>query len=657
MTDSEVKMTLSSYLTMHSASEKINKTPFVPEYVLPRIKINGDTKDDCCVLNFEFEINVTSTKWQSIPLLPSSMAVLSTNIQHKKPESEKDQKVFQNGSFGIHSDWHSFFSHSPGIYIVGCVVECPFLNDRRSSVAIQIPQASYGEICFSVPKQQNENQKCQITANPSLSHEVISESDKTVLKAIFPATSKLTIQWTDISNENENNEEKKSSAENSETKNAEQQIVTLEQDTLYSVGEGVLYMDATFNYTLVHTSRSYFTIVLQDKIRVLQVDGENIKRWKLLDSSEKNNQEQRNLSLEKSEKLLMVELKFAVVNNYSFSVSMELDLGDTSVRDMSLPVVWSRDVAREKSNFLVEALTNVEVEEKSTRGVTPIDINEVSEFLSSSSSNALFAYKTLFPKSANITVNITKHQDTVVLVTSIDKCKFDVTVAEDGQYLHKVTMSVRNTQRQYLRTKLPKKFMLWSTVVGGHAIKPAIDAEGQVMIPLEKSHGDSKQKQFVVELIYLIQGPPMKSNGKLNLEFAIIDIPINILLVTLYLPNTYSYRNFDGTVRKTQYFSSNQMIVSQAHEMKSRALESNLMSNCQAMQTNPMMYDSCNEELEMDDDDVYVASKTKVGVVPVLVEFPQVGRQFLFEKLLINSEPQNITVSYNRNNNGSCSVL
>src|SRR5688572_20030621 len=113
----------------------------------------------------------------------------------------------------------------------------------------------------------------------------------------------------------------------------------------------------------------------------------------------------------------------------------------------------------------------------------------------------------------------------------------------------RMILSVRNTQRQYLRVSLPSKDAnVWTTLVAGSAVKPAVDESGRVMIPLQKSKTDSTDNtSFTVEFIYNMKQEPMKRRGQLNIQLPSCDIPINHLFINVFLPSNFKYSEFTGS--------------------------------------------------------------------------------------------------------------
>ena len=61
----------------------------------------------------------------------------------------------------------------------------------------------------------------------------------------------------------------------------------------------------------------------------------------------------------------------------------------------------------------------------------------------------LLGYKFLLP-GFELALDVKKHADVDVLIAVIDAAFFTATQCDDGSIIHRLTLQVRNTQKQYL---------------------------------------------------------------------------------------------------------------------------------------------------------------------------------------------------------------
>jgi len=236
-----------------------------------------------------------------------------------------------------------------------------------------------------------------------------------------------------------------------------------------------------------------------------------------------------------------------------------------------------------------------------------------------------------------------------VLIAVIDSAFFTATYSEEGSVLYRILLQVRNTQRQYVRISVAKEFEVWTTIVAGSAVKPAMDENGLVMIPLKKSSKAAKSKDtaFQVEFIYMIKNTALNQSnrGNLAIEFPFCDMPINQLFCNVFLPIEYNYGEFGG-MREVPYWSRSPP-AAQSPQSQLRP-----MAQMQ-QQMQPQMYNNPNYD---DESNVYLEDKKSVsnssksgrtrGMLPVKVEMPTIGKEFRFEQLLVAEKHITLKVEY-----------
>eukprot|EP00301_Raphidiophrys_heterophryoidea_P001714 c10817_g1_i1.p1 GENE.c10817_g1_i1~~c10817_g1_i1.p1 ORF type:complete len:684 (+),score=136.37 c10817_g1_i1:63-2054(+) len=651
----EVKIKLSTYHDLLRQLADAEQQDPAQTVTTSGVVVKGRPSDGCASMTFEFEIESLVPKWISLPLLPATMCMLSHTVSIQ--DSGSKDSLLPASFFGVQNGMHLLMINGKGRFLVSCTVESPYENDKKRSVSIRLPKCAHGSLIWSIP----ENKNWQVTCSPSLSSSLEVNNNITTLKATFAPVPVLTVQWTEFVSSVEEKDQTQTAA-STEPEQKGEEILTCEQETSYSVGEGILQVFARFNVSLVHSSRAVFNFALDPRVRVLQVECENMKRWRILDhvgeadvagegtSATVVDPSEHESHAQSSSKVLRVELTYAVVDHAELSMSLEMAMNDTSVNDMLLPVMWCYGMSREKALFALEARTNVEVREKPRCvGVTPIDVTELPHRFLSSLTNPLIAFKSLVPKVAVIPIDVIKHQDTEVLVCVVESALFETTVSAEGKVLQRLRLKIRNTQRQYLRIEIPSEHTLWTTMVGDTTLKPAKDADGRVMIPLQKATQGKNESSFVLEMVYLVEVPALESWGTFTLQFARLDIPINIFMVSIYLPFKFVYGRFQGNFESVKNFSTNVSFETNINRAPVIFMQGQERFRRDSRQ-NISMDDLVNNELAP-------SGVTRVGVVPVKVNAPMVGKCFRFEKLLVTNEPQTVIVKYKKKSLAPCCFI
>lgn len=343
--------------------------------------------------------------------------------------------------------------------------------------------------------------------------------------------------------------------------------LTCSHFAVYTVGETHVLVRSSFRFLMENTARKSVQVRVPDTLRVVSCTGEAgeaLHDWTLLEGSTAGAHGSRTLQAtfeyERSERTLLevvgeVELPRAAASADGGERASD---GGAPTPKVTLPILTSVDTNRELGHIALEASQNIEVMEGKTSAISPLDPTELPPEIQKLSRTPLLAYRYLDPRTAALEISVRKHADTEVLVTAIDEVHYETTVSQEGKVLTRCLLKVRNTQRQFLRARLPAGAQPWSTLVAGVPIKPGKDeGSGEYMLALQKSGASRRDKEFVVELLYLTEmaDTAMKRRGKLHLGFPSFDIPINQLFVTVRLPHDYQYGEFTGSMREVKCFT------------------------------------------------------------------------------------------------------
>jgi hypothetical protein len=131
----------------------------------------------------------------------------------------------------------------------------------------------------------------------------------------------------------------------------------------------------------------------------------------------------------------------------------------------------------------------------------------------------------------------------------IGLAKATLTVDANGAFRGTQLYRVDNSLEQYLVIQMPAGARLWTAHVAGEPVKPAVDgAAGTLRIPLVKTAaGDA---DYPVVLKY---GGQLKRLGAVDrVDFPLmrtVNIHVELSQVELYVPETYDWFDFDGTMR------------------------------------------------------------------------------------------------------------
>ncbi len=530
--------------------------------------------------------------WTQLPLVNSSVGLI-------------DVKVNKGSSFVIsQAGQYYLIVDKPGRYTLELEYLIKSARERENgpgSFSMDVIPAPIAQFELTMPEKD-----VQIFVEPAIKVELKAEADKTSAWAVLPNTNLINVRWSRALPKEEI---------------APVQLdpkLYVETSTHSSIGSGVIRSQSLMNYLILQTEVSSLRVALPEDVSVLEVQGQDLRDWKV--------------SVKEPEgvQYLDVFLNFGVKGNYVLNLTYERNIAEGS-GVVQMPWARALGVERENGFYGVSASTNVELATQDLEKVTVIDTKQLPSHLWMSASNPiLLAFKYL-NHPFNIAIEVTRHEEIPVLIAAIDSGHGLTLHTREGKVLTKITYLVRNNVKQFLRLDLPKEATVWSSFVSGKPVKPARDSQGHVLIPLETSRLQGENlTQFPVEIVYLDKGSLMNWVGQLRLSLPKIDIPINQLIWHVYLPDDYTYFNFDGDVRKVWAGPSQEAAGLAAFNlMKSaqRAVQGRLRSaddDIGDQFAQGMTYSIGGGELQV--------SK---GVLPIKIDIPQQGQFFSFSKLLV----------------------
>lgn len=665
MGDGQASVTLSSLLSLlDSATDK--SAPPTP--LIKRANYYVYANKLCAHVRTDLLVHVLDDRWTRVKLFSRKVAVSCPSVQlvalddtlaadKGQEEGQGDGKgnvqqttQVQVGAVmevGVDEQGnHALIVNKAGRYLVQLELDVPYTTTRETALKLSVPLATQNQLELHVAKSSLE-----VKVDPALfmSQEDGSADDAsqaggcmTVVKCRLPPTRSISMQWTP-----------KAAEVQAELKEKLPKTVTSTQSALHSIGEGIVASNVRFVYTILNGSVSLLHIGVSEGARVLSVDGLGVKRWEMVEQQHEQAEEGAEGADTEvdsgSRKVLKVHLEYGIEDRYELCVQTEVEMKGTSC-DVDIPTFRSfgEGLKREKGHVGIEARTNVEVQFLDGVGLAMIDTSELDQYIWAQASNAIImGYKFLHPDFA-LSLNVKKHSDVDVLIAVVEKAHITVSVTEEGRMLTKIVAQVRNTQRQFLRVETPKGSEVWSTVVAGKPVKPAMDKDARLMIPLNKSsfvgaEGEAnKPSEFCVEFVYLQRpdGPDdnennlaaMQTRGSLAYLCPKLDIPINHLLVSLYVPANYRYAEFEseGNLKETKRFSTS-VPSATSTSTSSYGQQSNLRRDSMIRTQMPSKSKARSKKIRR----ARAAGKAH-GVLPVQVDVPLQGTEFKFEQLLVS---------------------
>jgi len=593
-----------------SSSRRENEL-IIGEYAIYHTEYSAKIEEEIAVVKGAVNFEVfKKSGWVKIPLAESAVGLKEASL-NKKPCF-----VIREGS-----KYYAVIS-KPGSYHLDLEFFVKVNRERERGP---------GKILFSVLPSpisildvEMEDGDAEIFVEPSIKIETEKSAKKTLATVVLPYTENVTIRW--------------SKALAKEIIPVVKLEPKLYADTvsLISIGDGVAKCFSRISYSILQSEISGLSISLPEDVGILDVSGNELRDWKV--------------KVKDARQILDIYFNYGIKGNYTLNLVYERNIGPGSV-SADLPDIYLAGAERQRGFVGIEALTNIEFAFNKLNAASVIDIKELPQDIWHKSRNpVILAFKYLNAP-YSVIIDVTKHEEIPVLLAAIDSAGYVTLFTKEGKTLTKATYQMRNNVKQFIRILLPKGASLWSCFVSGKPVKPAKDKEGRVLIPLEKSQITGEAlAQFPVEVVYLNKNSKLNFFGKVRMELPKLDIPANELFWSLYMPEKYSYFNFDSDLDKTAHYGfglgggyapQKEMPALGMDEIKSKKGRRISKVSGIASQFSPQaaMEKSLLSEVQV---------IQERGALPIRIDIPQNGRLYRFGKLLVTDESSWVSVYYVR---------
>jgi hypothetical protein len=161
-----------------------------------------------------------------------------------------------------------------------------------------------------------------------------------------------------------------------------------------------------------------------------------------------------------------------------------------------------------------------------------------------SGQEAVLNYRYLRP-GWKLGVMIQRFAEASVLQALAEQVRLRTVVADDGQLMTHMELSVLSNGRQNLAVTLPAGMKLWSAFVGRQPVRPTQNGT-TLLLPLETS--GPAGVAVPVEIIYVGASGFSRSGGAVELLSPRLDVPLKDARWELFLPPDYEYGHSKGSM-------------------------------------------------------------------------------------------------------------
>ena len=239
-----------------------------------------------------------------------------------------------------------------------------------------------------------------------------------------------------------------------------------------------------------------------------------------------------------------VEFQNRIRGAHTLSVTWDQPRPPQQTNLVELTGVSADGVERETGILAVVARPPLQVTSRQTTDLKRIDTGDLPDWAGRPDESTVLAYRYLRP-GYQLTVEAKRFEEAETLRALAENMNLATVVADDGQMMTRMFLTVRNNGRQHLEIGLPPGATVWSSFVAGQAVRPSV-REGKLLLPVERSTGEDAP--IAIELTYTSTNLFPRRRGSVDLISPQLDVPFKNASWELFLPPDYTYRDFSGTM-------------------------------------------------------------------------------------------------------------
>ncbi len=548
------------------ADARKQKAPPPRSALLERASWEGAVDRKSTRLRGELEIDLLADEWHDLPLVSEGPTIVSATV-----DGRPAQMVLADGSYRL-------LLFGTGRRVVRVELVLPTGTEQGDgSLEFGFAPFARNTLSLSIPRT-----RISVRVDPSGRTEVGERGGKTVVTADFPPTVKLQVYW---------------SGSLPEKPGRRQPLVArAELSQLVSIGSGLVRIEALLDVSILEGAMERVDLMLPAGLNVREVSGERVRDYRFTREKESG-----------SVSVFLLRPSTGVV---SIRVVAERVV-ESPEPIVDVPAIGVLGMERQSGVLAVNATTNLEIRPSSSEKLSPIDVKELPSMLWQAAQHpVLLAWKwTECPW--QLALDVRRHTDLALLSSTVDSAWLTTIQTSDGKRLHSALFQTKNTQKQFMTVSLPEGARVLAAFVSDQPVRPASDEKGRILIPLEKSAaGESDQKPFPVELVYLESSPRLGLFGLGNLSAPAIDIPIGIFRWSVHLPERNSYWAFRGDLEPGVGWSPTPR---NTDPLEKRALD----------------------RLKAEAGGASRGGGVEIGALPVRINLPASGRRFAFQRELL----------------------
>ncbi|MFZ2959706.1 MAG: S-layer homology domain-containing protein [Candidatus Ozemobacteraceae bacterium] len=567
------------------------------------------------------------------------------------PDQVPNQVVIKEESSGLDARGIIISKKEGRVLLEAQLIKDLWLNPETKEEGFQIalPPFASGKLLLSINRL---DQKVEI--EPSVKVETSYLPTSTQVIAFLQPSSKMDVKWRGktqaVSFPTIEETKKIASAPPIEAN----PMAFVDHEILFSINEGSIAETDNINLRIERAPAGEFLFAIPSGTAILNVTATDLSGWSVNNSSETQilrvllnarRLENLNLRIEMEREVIIRDSK---QNENLDGIEIPLDVPQL----ISIPPKGV--IERQKGYFGISSRAGEELKVLTASGASIVDPLELPHSITQNSKGFLsHAFK--FLRNSTPRIKIIKHKEASIKTGQIDEAKADTLVSNDGKFLTRLDLTVRNNGNQFLVfEKLKENQRLLSAVVNGEPAKPGTSKTGEVYLSLVRSRVLNKAfMPFSVTVFFEETIPVLEGFGSFDLALPKCSFDISEMNWRVFSSGDYIFFKFPGgffPTGKSKFFSRVALgdlnlgfLNNNREQVRQNAAMSNMrvilgaveMYNMDesALKNSVVKKDSKNEEISIGADGA--------GYFPVSPEIPEtLVWQIFNKKLILGISPQ-----------------
>jgi len=325
----------------------------------------------------------------------------------------------------------------------------------------------------------------------------------------------------------------------------------------FTLGETLVSGRALVRYDIANAPVKELRVKVPAEFKNVEIAGPNIRSREIVGgrnptTSPKENESgtrgTRPSEVENNYVVWRVELQSPTRGFYVLTVTWDQPR-PAKADTMELTGVSAEGVERETGLLAISVPqrgTPLQVSELNAADLQRVDTSDFPDWAGGPDRSNALTYRYVRP-GYKLALNVQQFGEAEVLQALVDSARLTSVVADDGQMMTEMSLSVRNNGRQFLEVELPAGATVWSAFVAGQPVRPSL-REGKLLLPIQQSGTDNGA--MAVELTYVGTNAFPRTRATVGFVSPTFDVPLKNARWEIYLPPDYDYQDFHGTMAR-----------------------------------------------------------------------------------------------------------